>query len=127
MEMEELETDIPSILYSSMVPPTSTIYSLLKEDRERVKANYEAGLIDLDGMMGKMGAMSLATGKAKHATDDKKDDPKKTGKNKNAVESEQCQENGRPNKKGRGRPLELRKEKGNNGSTADHPVVVFIC
>ena len=42
----------------------------MKEDRERVKANYEAGLIDLDGMMGKMGAISLATGKAKFATDD---------------------------------------------------------
>ena len=69
-ELERAENDIPSILYSSLIPRSSPLYTSLKEDRERVKANYEAGLIDLDGMMGKMGAISLATGKAKFATDD---------------------------------------------------------
>ena len=103
-ELERVETDIPSILYSSLVPPTNALYSSLKEDRERVKANYEAGLIDLDGMMGKMGAISLATGKAKHATDDNEEDPKKSGKKKKAVESDKCQEKERPKKRGRGRP-----------------------
>ena len=69
-ELEKAESDIPSILYSSIVPANSSLYNALKEDRERIKANYEAGLIDLDGMMGKMGAISLATGKSKFCTDD---------------------------------------------------------
>ena len=67
-ELERAENDIPSILYSSLLPKTNSLYTSLKEDRERVKANYEAGLIDLDGMMGKIGAISLTTGRAKYAT-----------------------------------------------------------
>jgi hypothetical protein len=101
-ELERSENDIPSILYSSMVPPTSSLWSSLKVDRERVKANYEAGLIDLDGMMGKMGAMSLTTGKTKFSTDDAEGDLKKTRKKKAAVE-EQCQDKVKPRKR-RGRP-----------------------
>jgi hypothetical protein len=48
-ELERSENDIPSILYSSMVLPTSSLWSSFKVDRERVKANYESGLIVLDG------------------------------------------------------------------------------
>jgi hypothetical protein len=85
-ELERSENDIPSILYLSMVPPTSSLWSFLKVDRERVKANFKAGLIDLDGMMGKMGAMSLATGKEKFSTDDAEGDLKKTRKKKASFE-----------------------------------------
>ena len=74
-ELERVENDIPSFLYGSLVPVVSTLYKSLKEERERVRANYEAGLIDLDGMMGKIGALSLATGKAKAATDDDENIP----------------------------------------------------
>ena len=101
-ELERVETDIPSILYSSLVPPTNSLYSSLKEDRERVKANYEAGLIDLDGMMGKIGAISLATGKAKYATDEAEDNAKKPGRKTKQVPTK---EKGNQRKKaGRGRP-----------------------
>lgn len=63
-ELERVTTDIPSILYASL-----TLYSILKVQREITKANYEAGLIDLDGYLGKVGAISLSTGKAKCSTD----------------------------------------------------------
>ena len=103
-ELERAENDIPSILYSSLIPRSSTLYSSLKEDRERVKANYEAGLIDLDGMMGKMGAISLATGKAKFATEDAESEGIETRKRKkndaNRVEKDQTKKRrGRPPKK----------------------------
>ena len=67
-----------------------------------MKANYEAGLIDLDGMMGKMGAMSLATGKTKFTTDDAEGDLKKTRKKKATVE-ERGPDKAKPRKR-RGRP-----------------------
>ena len=68
-ELERVTADIPSILYASLVPPETPLYSVLKEQREIAKANYEAGLIDLDGYLGKVGAISLSTGKAKFSTD----------------------------------------------------------
>ena len=54
----------------------------MKTDREVVKANYEAGLIDLDGYMGKVGALSMSTGKHKYNADNEDgDDKKKKRKN----------------------------------------------
>ena len=47
-----------------------------------MKANYEAGLIDLDGYMGKVGALSMSTGKHKYNADNEDgDDKKKKRKN----------------------------------------------
>ena len=87
----------------------------MKEDRERVKANYEAGLIDLDGMMGKMGAISLATGKAKYATDDAESDVIETQRRKKASKPSQQRDQG---KKRRGRPPK------NTGKSGRRPQVV---
>ena len=42
----------------------------MKEQREVVKANFEAGSIDLDGYLGKIGSISLSTGMAKFSADD---------------------------------------------------------
>ena len=64
-ELERVTVDIPSILYASLKPKESPLYDSLKYDREVVKANYEVGLIDLDGYMGKIGSLSLNTGKYK--------------------------------------------------------------
>ena len=100
-ELERAENDIPSILYSSLIPSSNSLYTSLKEDRERVKANYEAGLIDLDGMMGKMGAISLATGKAKYATDDAENEVVETRRKKTTSAASQERDLG---KKRRGRP-----------------------
>ena len=76
---------------SSLILTTFSLYSSLKEDRERVKANYEAGLIDLDGMMGKMGSISLATVKAKFSSHDTEYDPSKNYRNKKVVEENPSQ------------------------------------
>ena len=102
-ELERVEKDIPSILYGSLIPAQSALYNSLKEERERVRANFEAGLIDLDGMMGKLGAIRLATGKAKVATDDNETDAIPTRKRK---PNDGAKENSAPKKKraGRGRP-----------------------
>ena len=99
-ELERAENDIPSILYSSLLPKTNALYTSLKEDRERVKANYEAGLIDLDGMMGKMGAISLTTGRAKYATDDAESEDIRTKRKTSSVASSEVVQG----KKRRGRP-----------------------
>ena len=99
-ELERAENDIPSILYSSLLPKTNALYTSLKEDRERVKANYEAGLIDLDGMMGKMGAISLTTGRAKYATDDAESEDVRTKRKTSSVASSEVVQG----KKRRGRP-----------------------
>ena len=50
--LERVERDIPSILYNSLTPKQCPLYDSLKTDCEVVKANYEAGLKDLDGYMG---------------------------------------------------------------------------
>ena len=68
-ELERVTVDIPSILYASLKPKESPLYDSLKYDREVVKANYEVGLIDLDGYMGKIGSLSLNTGKYKYNAD----------------------------------------------------------
>ena len=81
-ELERVERDIPSILYNSLTPKQCPLYDSLKTDREVVKANYEAGLIDLDGYMGKVGALSMSTGKHKYNADNEDgDDKKKKRKN----------------------------------------------
>ena len=64
-ELERVSRDIPSILYGSLKPKPTPMYDSLKYDREVVKANYNSGLIDLDGYMGKIGSLSLNTGKFK--------------------------------------------------------------
>ena len=69
-ELERVNNDIPSILYGTLVPSESQLYRSLKEEREITKANYEAGLLSLDEYLGKMGALSLSTGKSKFASDD---------------------------------------------------------
>jgi hypothetical protein len=76
-ELERVERDIPSILYNSLTPKQCPLYDSLKIDREVVKANYEAGLIDLDGYMGKVGALSMSTGKHKYNADNEDDDDKR--------------------------------------------------
>ena len=63
-ELQRVSNDIPSILYGSQRPKENPLYHVLKEEREITKANFEAGLIDLDGYLGKMGAISLTTGKS---------------------------------------------------------------
>ena len=55
-----------------------------------MKANYEAGLIDLDGMMGKMRAISLATGKAKFATADSESEGIETRRGKKNAANRAC-------------------------------------
>ena len=82
-ELERVERDIPSILYNSLTPKQCPLYDSLKTDREVVKSNYEAGLIDLDGYMGKIGALSMATGKRKYNADNEDDDDDKKKKRKN--------------------------------------------
>ena len=79
MNWKEL-VDIPSILYGSLKPKPSPLYDSLKYDREVVKANYNSGLIDLDGYMGKVGALSLNTGRFKYMAD--KEDDKLSKKSK---------------------------------------------
>ena len=59
-EVQRVNDDIPSILYGSLVPKESPLYHSLKEQREVVKANFEAGLIDIDGYMGKVGSISIS-------------------------------------------------------------------
>ena len=73
-ELQRANDDIPSILYGSLTPDESPLYALLKEEREVVKANYEHGLIDLDGYLGKVGSISLNTGKSKFSADDEDHD-----------------------------------------------------
>ena len=73
-EVQRVNDDIPSILYGSLVPKETPLYHSLKEQREVAKANYEAGLIDLDGYLGKVGSISLSTGKSKFSADDEEDD-----------------------------------------------------
>ena len=69
-ELQRVHDDIPSILYGTLSPPEYPLYNTLKEQREVAKANYEAGLIDLDGYLGKVGALSLTTGRSKAVADD---------------------------------------------------------
>ena len=49
----------------------------MKTDSEVVKANYEAGLIDLDGYMSKVGALSMSMGKHKYNADNEDGDDKR--------------------------------------------------
>ena len=72
-ELERVNDDIPSILYGTLVPKESPFYSTLKEQREVAKANYVAGLISLDGYLGKVGALSLTTGRSKAVADEEDD------------------------------------------------------
>ena len=69
-ELQRVHGDIPSILYGTLCPPEYPLYNTLKEQREVAKANFEAGLIDLDGYLGKVGALSLTTGRSKAVADD---------------------------------------------------------
>ena len=69
-ELQRVHGDIPSILYGTLCPPEYPFYNTLKEQREVAKANFEAGLIDLDGYLGKVGALSLTTGRSKAVADD---------------------------------------------------------
>ena len=80
-ELMRVNNDIPSILYGSQRPKENPLYHVLKEEREVTKANYEAGLINLDGYLGKMGAISLTTGKS--YSSDEMDQVQKRKKNDN--------------------------------------------
>ena len=69
-ELERDNADIPSIMYGTLIPAETPLYSALKEQREVVMANFELSLIDLDGYLGKIGSISLRTGMAKSSADD---------------------------------------------------------
>ena len=68
-ELETSDNDIRSILFGTKVPANNEMYTFLKEERERVKANYKAGLVSLDELLGKLGALSIKTAKQKVASD----------------------------------------------------------
>ena len=68
-ELENSNEDIRSILFGTMNPPPNEMYTFLKEEREIMKANYEAGLISLDDFLGKLGALSMKAAKQKVASD----------------------------------------------------------
>ena len=87
-ELQRVNDNIPSILYGSLVPIESPLYQSLKEQREEAKANVEAGLIDLDGYMGKVGSISLFTGKSKFSADDEEEDDIVMKRKKVATEDE---------------------------------------
>ena len=69
-ELERDNADIPSIMYGTLIPAETPLYSASKEQREVVMANFEVSLIDLDGYLGKIGSISLRTGMAKFSADD---------------------------------------------------------
>ena len=70
-ELESRSADIPAILVGALIPEQDENYHSLKEVREITKANFEAGLLNLDQMMGKIGSLSI---KAKTVSDDLDDD-----------------------------------------------------
>ena len=69
-ELQSCSADIPAILFGSLIPEPDERYAALKEEREIAKANYEAGLLDIDQYLGRIGGLSLHAGKAKVNSDD---------------------------------------------------------
>ena len=127
-ELQRASDDIPSILNGSLTPNESPLYSLLKEEREVVKANYEAGLIDLDGYLGKVGSISLNTGKSKFSADDEYNDSIAPKRKAGVTEEEPVDDANPPNKRRRvgaairgrrGRPA---RNTGKDSRNVNHPV-----
>ena len=68
-DLESSDNDIRLILFRMKSPTENEMYKNLIEEREKVKANFKAGLISLDDFLGKLRALSMKAAKQKVASD----------------------------------------------------------
>ena len=121
-ELENSNEDIRSILFGTKNPPPNEMYTFLKEEREVMKANYNAGLISLDDFLGKLGALSMKAAKQKVASDAEPGDAESLPTKKNKRKASDKESTAPKSKRGRrGKlPLLAKKTTGSSLNASNH-------